>query len=140
MVDESTIGHPSVEEPNDLITIHTFHDLVLINDTEIFEEVANGEHIAEMERFHHERDDEMVRNRITADALSATPHSVGGLISSYYSGYFSILHSIWINVCGIIVTICTIGMIGHLFTPVCLTVPCMALSQLVGRLIRRIVV
>jgi hypothetical protein len=48
---EINIQHPPIElyEPFDY-HIDAFHDLILTNDTEIFEQIFNGEHIDELER------------------------------------------------------------------------------------------
>jgi hypothetical protein len=103
------------------LPLDSFHDLILTNDSDIFEQVFNAEHLDEHERAVQWQSETDVRQTETAKALSAKPHSLPGLVSSYFFGWLGVAHSIWINICATITTVFTVFVILTVCLPAGLT-------------------
>lgn len=99
------------------LRIEHFHDIILTNDTEIFEKAHHATHADELERTTHWQDAVKLKETAQLEALSSTPHSLPGLIESYFFGWLGLAHDIWLNVCGILVTLYTLAIVLYFCLP-----------------------
>lgn len=123
LIPENEVGHPSVYDSNDTFDMETFHDLVLTNETEVFQELLNGENIAELERMQHFQDADEVRETKHAEALSATPHHLSNIAESLLWGPLGMMHRIWINLCALTVTAFVLFLLANICLPFWMTAP-----------------
>jgi hypothetical protein len=99
------------------LSIDNFHDLVLTNESAIFEELFNGAHVDEYERASHWKDDHEVRSRVTAEAIGSVSHSLPGVLKSYFFGWLGVIHDTWINICAVFTTVLMIGIVAATCLP-----------------------
>jgi hypothetical protein len=133
-IQEIELHHQPTEEVTNIdFTMEAFHDIVLTNDTQVFEQIMNGEHVDELERTAQWTKEADIVVTKTSEALSATPHSVPGLVKSYLFGWLGILHSVWLNVCAVFTTLQILLVVGYCCLPAFLVAP----FRLVRRLFRR---
>jgi hypothetical protein len=101
----------------DNFTLEAFHDLILTNTSEVFEQIYFSQHVDEaMREQEWATEDDLVAAK-KSEALSAVPHSVPGVVASYFYGYLALVHSVWINCCAMIVTFTTLIIFGSLCLP-----------------------
>ena len=100
-------------EDHKVFALQSFHDLILTNETEIFETAYHSTHVDELVRTSSWKDAVEIKKTFQSTALSSTPHSIPGLIQSYIYGWLGIIHYIWINICAINVTIFAIGLVMY---------------------------
>ena len=117
------------------LQIDSFHDLILSNDTEIFEKSFQAVHVDELDQTNH-CDEAEIRKEAAAAALGATPHSVPGLIYSAFFGWLSWAHEIWLNLCAAIVTLYTLSVVGYCCLPTGVTAPVQRIMR-IGKNTRR---
>jgi hypothetical protein len=98
-----------VEEWN--VTMEAFHDLVLSNESDVFSEIFHAQHVEELRREDHWKDQDEVISTSKSRALSATPHTLPGVVRAYFFGYFHVAHEVWINVCAGITTVVTLSIV-----------------------------
>lgn len=61
IISETDISHPVLHyQPKKIFDISDFHDFAITNGSEIFEEAYNSESVSELERIHHERDEQSI--------------------------------------------------------------------------------
>ena len=104
-------------EDHSYLLVEAFHDLILTNETEEFEKIYHSVHVDELDRTNHWKDEVEVKKSSKADALSATPHTLPGVIESYFFGWLGIVHDVWLNVCGVLVTIYTLAIVLYCCLP-----------------------
>jgi hypothetical protein len=128
---EINIQHPPIElyEPFDY-HIDAFHDLILTNDTEIFEQIFNGEHIDELERVNQFRNKIDVEKTQATPALSETPHSISGMITVSFFNWLWWIHAVWINICAIFVSLQIALVIAYWCLPSAFFAPIRAFRKL----------
>ena len=68
----------------DALEIESFHDLILTNDTEVFQQLYHSQHADELERVHEFKDEMAIEATAQGKALSATPHTLPGIVESYF--------------------------------------------------------
>ena len=117
------ILHPVVEEGKEFLNFEAFHDLVLTDDAEVFQEIYNSENVAEFERIHQWRDESHVISSQAAQATSAVPHSIPGIVASYLWGWLGTIHTIWLNGCAVIVTLFVLAGVIYLCAPLWMMLP-----------------
>jgi hypothetical protein len=132
LIEENNIAHTYLEDDayRHIFDLNVFHDQILTNDTEIFEEIYNSEHLDELERMHHWQDETPIIEKKTAEALSAQTHTVGGLITAYYLGYLTALYWIWVDICCGFITLVIVCALGWLILPKCFMLPFELLGDL----------
>jgi hypothetical protein len=128
---ETDIQHPPLEYSQPFnYEIDAFHDLILTNDSEIFEQIFNGEHVDELERIHQFRDKIDVEKTQATPALSETPHSISGMITVSFFNWLWWIHAIWLNVCAVFVTIQILLLFAYWCLPSAFYVPFRAARRL----------
>ena len=115
------------------LKMEVFHDLILINETEIFEQIYQSQHVDELDRINHWKDETSIKAKSETTALSATPHTLPGIIESYYFGWMEIFHDVWLNICAGIVTIYALRAIFPVILPLGIT-GIMGIARPVGQI------
>ena len=62
-------------------------------------QLYHSQHVDELERLHEFKDEMVVKQTAQAKAISATPHTLPGVIESYLFGWLGVAHDLWINIC-----------------------------------------
>ena len=104
-------------EDHSYLLVEAFQDLILTNETEEFEKIYHSVHVDEFDRTNHWKDEVEIKKSSKAAALSATPHTLPGVIESYLFGWLGIAHDVWLNICGVLVTIYTLAIILYCCLP-----------------------
>ena len=104
-------------EDHSYLLVEAFQDLILTNETEEFEKIYHSVHVDEFDRTNHWKDELEIKKTSKATALSATPHTLPGVIESYLFGWLGIVHDVWLNICGVLVTIYTLAIILYCCLP-----------------------
>ena len=116
------------------LRVESFHDLILSNETSVFEKAYHATHVDELERTSHWKDAIEVKKTEMTEALSAKPHSLPGIVESYFFGWLGFWHDVWINVCGVLVSLYTLAIVMYCCLPNGVVRPMQRLQQ---RWIRR---
>ena len=124
---------PGMGSESSEIQIDGFHDLILTNDTEVFEQIYQSQHVDELDRINHWKDEASIKSASETKALSATPHSIHGLVASYYWGWMGFFHDAWLNVCAGVVTLYIISIVVPLFLPMGIVRPIEQIGMRAGR-------
>ena len=119
------------------LQVDAFQDLILSNETEEFEQSYHAIHVDELDRTNHWKDELEIKKSAKADALSATPHTLPGIIEAYVFGWLGIAHDIWLNVCGVLVSLYTFALILYCCLPMGLAQPLRNVQQRLERMRER---
>ena len=128
---------PAMGLIHEALSIDSFHDLILTNESEVFMQLYHSQHVDELERIHEFKDEMVVKQTAQAKAISATPHTLPGVIESYLFGWLGIAHDIWINICSVLVSLYTLGLILYFCLPNGVVQPLRRINQLKNRVLRR---
>ena len=116
------------------LEVEAFQDLILSNETEEFEKAYHAVHVDELDRTSHWKDATEIKKTSKTEALSATPHTLPGVIESYFFGWLGIFHDIWLNVCGILVTLYTLALLVYCCLPMGLAQPLQNVQRRIARM------
>ena len=83
------------------------HDLILTNDTEVFQQLYHSQDADELKPLHEFKDEMVIKPTAQGKALSATPHNLPGIVESNLFGLFGVVHDVWINVCAVLMSLYT---------------------------------
>ena len=83
------------------------------------------------------KDEMVVKQTAQAKAISATTHTLPGVIESYLFGWLGIAHDIWINICSVLVSLYSLGLILYFCLPNGVVQPLRRINQLRNRVLRR---
>jgi len=106
IVEEKELIHPFIDHSGlNAFSMDSFHDNIITNETEMFQEAFNAEHVDELEREHDWRTENHVIESKRAVVLEAHKQSV---FKTLFGFWIPLIHAWWINICCIIVSIVTI--------------------------------
>ena len=124
IVEEADVMHAVIDPTNPhIFDMESFHDNIISNNTEVFEQILNSEHINELERINNFRTHTDYRDSKLARVLAVQPQSAVGAYMDYWLGWLRVLDFLWIHAVAICSTIIFLLILAACCLPPFLTRP-----------------